>query len=101
MAKTAQLSQMPNVPGRESVGKLAHDKKVPQKTTSRTTIQIVPVTKLKMDHIKEMEDLDTYDDVINFLIRERRKHLPSTAGSTPDITPFEREEEDDPYRLPR
>ncbi|MDD3137308.1 MAG: hypothetical protein PHF57_12925 [Methanoregula sp.] len=89
---------MPDGPGRGTVGKLAHDKKVPQKTTSRTTIQIVPVTKLKMDHIKEKEDLGTYDEVINFLIGERRKHLSSTAGSTPDTTQFEREEKDDPYR---
>jgi len=101
MAKAAHLIQMPYGPGRGTVGKLAHDKKVPQKTTPRTTIQIVPVTKLKMDHIKEKEDLDTYDEVINFLISERKKHLPSTAGSTPDTTHVEREEEDDPYRLPR
>jgi hypothetical protein len=101
MAKAAQLIQMPNSSERGAFGKHAHDKKVPQKTTHRTTIQIVPVTKLKMDQIKEMEDLDTYDEVINFLISERRKHLPSTAGSTPDTTPFKRDEDDDPYRLPR
>ncbi len=101
MAKAAQLIQMPDGPGRGTVSKLAHDKKVPQKTTSRTTIQIVPVTKLKMDQTKEKEDLDTYDELINFLIRERKKHLPSTAGSTPDTTHFEREEEDNLYRLPR
>jgi hypothetical protein len=68
---------------------------------ARTTIQVDSLTKLSLDQIKEMERLDTYDEVINFLIRERRKHLPSTAGCTPGTGPFERDEEEDPYRVPR
>jgi hypothetical protein len=68
---------------------------------ARTTIQVNSLTKLSLDQIKEMESLDTYDEVINFLIRERRKHLLSTAGSTPGKGTFERDEEEDPYRVPR
>ena len=65
----------------------------------RTTIQIVPLTKQTLDQIKEMEHLETYDEVINFLFRERRKNLPSTAGLFPSGGSFEREE-DDSHRVP-
>jgi len=79
-------------------------KSVPRKkvhaTIPRTTIQITQLTKTTLEQVKEMEHLETYDDAINFLFRERRKSLPSTFGCMPDSGPFEREEEDDPYRLP-
>ncbi|MEN6610403.1 MAG: hypothetical protein ABFC24_06140 [Methanoregulaceae archaeon] len=74
---------------------------LPAPRPGRTTIQVESTTKLSLDQIKELESLDTYDEVITFLIRERRKRLPSTAGCTPDIGPFVRDEEEDPYRVPR
>ena len=74
---------------------------LPVPRSGRTTIQVESTTKLSLDQIKELESLDTYDAVITYLIRERRKHLPSTAGCTPDIEPFIRDEEEDPYRVPQ
>lgn len=69
-------------------------------TIPRTTIQISNLTKKTLEQVKEMEHLETYDDAINFLFRERRKNLPSTFGCMPDTGSSGREEEEDPYRLP-
>ena len=71
-----------------------------QVTNSKSTIQISRITKMTLDQVKEMEHLETYDETINFLFRERRKNLPSSAGCFPSGGPFERDEEDDSYRLP-
>jgi len=64
----------------------------------RTTIQVTPPTKEYLDKIKEETGADTYEKAILFLIRERRKKLPSSFGSLPDLGSFVREEED-PYRI--
>jgi hypothetical protein len=66
--------------------------------TQRTTIQVSPPTKDYLDKIKDESGVETYDKAILFLIRERRKKLPSSFGSLPMIGSFVREEED-PYRL--
>ena len=64
----------------------------------RTTIQVSPPTKDYLDKIKDESGVETYDKAILFLIRERRKKLPSSFGSLPTIGSFVREEED-PYRI--
>jgi len=72
-----------------------------QGSIGRTTIQISQLTKTILDQVKEMEHLETYDDAINFLFRDRRKNLPSTFGCMPNTGVFDREEEEeDPHRLP-
>jgi len=65
----------------------------------RTTIQVTPPTKEYLDKIKEETGADSYEKAILFLIRERRKKLPSSFGKLPAIGSFVREEED-PYRVP-
>jgi len=64
----------------------------------KTTIQIAPHTKDYLDKIKGQSGVETYDQAILYLIRERRKHLPSSFGSLPDIGHFVREE-DDSHRI--
>jgi hypothetical protein len=64
----------------------------------RTTIQVSPPTKDYLDKIKDESGVETYDKAILFLIRERRKKLPSSFGSLPALGSFVREEED-PYRI--
>jgi hypothetical protein len=65
----------------------------------RTTIQVTPPTKEYLDTIKEETGADSYEKAILFLIRERRKKLPSSFGKLPTIGSFVREKED-PYRVP-
>jgi len=43
--------------------------------------------------------MSTYDDVIKFLINTRKTSVKSLFGCTPEMTPFEREE-DDSHRVP-
>jgi len=74
-----------------------HRDGVPRET-QRTTIQVSPPTKDYLDKIKDESGVETYDKAILFLIRERRKKLPSSFGSLPTIGSFVREEED-PYRI--
>ncbi len=66
---------------------------------ARTTIQVSPVTKDKLDLIKKEANVETYEEAILFLFRKHRKSRPSAAGTHPGIGPFVREE-DDPYRTP-
>ena len=63
---------------------------------ARTTIQVSPVTKDKLDLIKQEAHVETYEEAILFLFRKHRKSRPSAAGTHPGIGPFVREE--DPYR---
>ena len=65
---------------------------------SRTTIQISSPTKDYLDKIREESGIGTYDQAILFLIRERRKYLPSSFGKLPGIGHFSREE-DDSHRI--
>ncbi len=99
MPKAASAIQTTDRQHQHNPAKSVSRKKV-HVTIPRTTIQITQLTKTILEQVKEMEHLETYDDAINFLFRERRKSLPSTFGCMPDSGPFEREEEDDPYRLP-
>ena len=64
----------------------------------KTTIQISPHAKDYLDKIKEQAGVGTYDQAILFLIRERRKHLPSSFGKLPGIGHFTREE-DESHRI--
>jgi len=64
---------------------------------SRTTIQVSPIIKAKLDLIKKEANVDTYEEAILFLFKKHRKSRPSAAGTHPGIGPFVREE-DDPYR---
>lgn len=98
MPKAARIIHVPDSKNLQAHPKAAERKKIPV-PIPRTTIQITRLTKTILEQVKEMEHLDTYDDAINFLFRERRKSLPSGFGCMPDSGPFEREEEDDPYRI--
>ena len=64
----------------------------------KTSIQISPHTKDYLDKIKEQSGAETYDQAILFLVRERRKYLPSSFGKLPGIGHFVREE-DDSHRI--
>ena len=64
----------------------------------KTTIQISPHTKDYLDKIKDLSGVETYEQAILFLIRKRRKHLPSSFGKLPGIGHFTREE-DDSHRI--
>jgi len=64
----------------------------------KTTIRISSHTRDYLDKIKEQSGAVTYDQAILFLIRERRKHLPSSFGKLPGIGHFVREE-DDSHRI--
>ncbi|MDP2797577.1 MAG: hypothetical protein Q8N94_08735 [Methanoregula sp.] len=99
MLKAARTIQLPDSKNHQTPAKSAGRKKIPV-TIPRTTIQITHLTKTILEQVKAMEHLETYDDAINFLFRERRNCLPSSFGCMPDSGPFEREDEDDPYRLP-
>lgn len=66
---------------------------------ARTTIQITPQTKEYLDRIKEQANVETYDQAIHIMIRERKKHLPSSFGKLPAIGCFTRQE-DDSDRIP-
>ena len=98
MAKAAQSVRVA-APSDPSVNAqhTRHRDSVPRET-QRTTIQVSPPTKDYLDKIKEESGAETYDKAILFLIRERRKKLPSSFGSLPTIGSFVREEED-PYRI--
>ena len=99
MPKAARMILAPGSHKPQTSGKVLSQNKA-QVTNSKSTIQISRITKMTLDQVKEMEHLETYDETINFLFRERRKNLPSSAGCFPSGGPFERDEEDDPYRLP-
>ena len=99
MPKSAPMIQTSNRETREMSPK-AFPRREVHGSIGRTTIQISPLTKTILDQVKEMEHLETYDDAINFLWRERRKHLPSTFGCMPNTGVFDRDEEEDPHRLP-
>lgn len=99
MPKAARMILAPASHKPRNFGKDLSQNKT-QITNSKSTIQISRITKMTLDQVKEMEHLETYDETINFLFRERRKNLPSSAGRFPSGGPFERDEEDDSYRVP-
>jgi hypothetical protein len=99
MLKAARMIQLQGSKNHQIPAKSAGRKKNPV-ISPKTTIQINQMTKIILEQVKEIEHLETYDDAINFLFKERRNSLPSTFGCMPECEPFEREEGDDPYRLP-
>lgn len=64
-----------------------------------TTIQISHDTKSDLDGLKSREKLRSYDDAVRHLLKSKKRSKPSLYGSTPELTRFEREE-DDPHRIP-
>jgi len=64
-----------------------------------TTIQVSQDTKSDLDNIKTRENLRSYDEVIRFLLKRRTRNMRSLYGSTPEINPFVRED-DDPHSKP-
>jgi hypothetical protein len=98
MPKATAMIPISDSPRQRAAIKPVHSRKEMAKI-QKSTIQISQLTKMTLDQVKEKEHLDTYDDAINFLFRERRKNLPSSAGRFPSGGNFEREE-DDPYRIP-
>jgi hypothetical protein len=73
-------------------------KAVPE-ATGRSPVQFSATAKAKLDHIKQAEGLDSYNDVVNHLYRMWKRSEPSAAGAFPGIGPFKREG-DDPHRVP-
>ncbi len=70
---------------------------------SGTHPELIPVNKeakARLDHIKQVANVETYDEAISFLYSAWKKNLKSMAGAFHGSGPFEREEDDDPYRLP-
>ena len=96
MAKAAQPVRAAGAP--DPRVNTQHTRQRASRDTQRTTIQVSPPTKDYLDKIKDESGVETYDKAILFLIRERRKKLPSSFGSLPTIGSFVREEED-PYRI--
>jgi hypothetical protein len=67
----------------------------------RNPVQLDADAKGKLDIIKQSQpDVRTYNDAIRFLFRQWRSSIPSSAGAFAGLGPFERDEEDDPYRTP-
>ena len=66
---------------------------------ARSPVQFSKLAKDKLDHVKQAENLTTYNDVVDFLYRMWRRNEPSMAGAFPGIGPFVRED-DDPNRVP-
>jgi hypothetical protein len=72
----------------------------PHKPRKRNPAQFTDLAKERLDHVKQVEHLDTYNDAIEFLYHAWRKNLPECGGMMPDLPEFVRDEEDDPYRIP-
>ena len=98
MAKAAQPIRAAGTPDPRVNTRHTRQRERASRETQRTTIQVSPSTKDFLDTIKDESGVETYDKAILFLIRERRKKLPSSFGSLPAIGSFVREEED-PYRI--
>jgi hypothetical protein len=67
--------------------------------TGRSPVQFSAAAKAKLDHIKQAENLDSYNDVVDNLYRMWKRSEPSAAGTFPGVGPFEREG-DDLHRVP-
>ncbi|WAC05863.1 MAG: hypothetical protein OS112_04335 [Methanoregula sp.] len=65
----------------------------------KTSIQVSGNTKLDLDRVKTEADAETYEDAIRFLIKERKKHRPSTFGLLAGAPSFVRDEEEDSHRI--
>ncbi len=65
----------------------------------KTSIQVSGTTKLDLDRVKTEADAETYEDAIRFLIKERKKHRPSTFGVLAGAPSFVRDEEEDSHRI--
>ncbi len=75
--------------------------KKPVVAAPRNPVQLDADAKGKLDIIKQSQpDVRTYNDAIRFLFRQWKNSIPSSAGAFAGIGPFERDEEDDPYRSP-
>ncbi|MCK9630751.1 MAG: hypothetical protein M0R30_03835 [Methanoregula sp.] len=71
----------------------------PQKP--RTPAQFSFEAKEKLDHIKEVENLSSYNDVVDFLYGLWKSGQPSMAGAFAGMGPFDRTgEEEDSHRTP-
>ncbi|GEM_PF-2937876 len=60
----------------------------------RAPVQFSKLAKDKLDHVKQAENLDSYNAVIDYLYGVWKSTIPSAAGMFPGLGPFEREEED-------
>ena len=65
----------------------------------KTSIQVSGNSKLDLDRVKTEADAETYEDVIRFLLLERKKHRPSTFGLLAGGPSFVRDEEEDSHRI--
>jgi hypothetical protein len=98
MVKAAQSGRAAGAPDPRLDTQRTRQREHASREAQRTTIQVSAPTKDYLDKIKDESGVETYDKAIMFLIRERRKKLPSSFGSLPMIGSFVREEED-PYRI--
>lgn len=65
-----------------------------QNGNARAPVQFSKLAKDKLDHVKQAENLDSYNAVIDHLYGVWKSTIPSAAGMFPGVGPFEREEED-------
>lgn len=65
----------------------------------KTTIQLSGDTKSDLDRVKQEAEADTYEDVIRFLLQERKKNRPSAFGLLSGVRSFVRDEEEDSHRI--
>lgn len=64
-----------------------------------TSISVSFASKQELDEIKNEIGAKTYDKALQYLIKNRKKGIPSTAGCDPDIPSFTRETGGDSHRL--
>jgi hypothetical protein len=64
-----------------------------------TSISVSSASKQELDDIKREIGAKTYDKVVQYLIKNRKKGIPSTAGCDPDLPAFTRDTGGDSHRI--
>ena len=64
-----------------------------------TSISVSFDSKQELDDIKREIGAKTYDKVVQYLIKNRKKGIPSTAGCDPDLPVFTRDTGGDSHRI--
>lgn len=66
----------------------------------RNPVQLNDAAKARLDHVKQAQNLPTYNDAIVFLYTEWKRRLPSMAGAFPGTGEFKRDRTEDEERVP-
>ncbi len=64
-----------------------------------TSISVSFDSKHELDDIKKEIGAKSYDSVVQYLLRSRKKGIPSTAGCDPDLPTFTRDTGGDFHRI--